>query len=124
MDSSTNFTLDNGKSQNCAWLTEHKTAATNTKRQQKYCGRSTVSCDKSCGYCPAPCTDDATFTFPLVSNPTISKPCSYITQSPDSQKTIKRRANYCVDTYATPSAEYKGTVNFRCPNACNKCAAA
>jgi hypothetical protein len=121
IDSSKKFILESGKSRNCAWLTSNALDSKNAKRQRKYCGRSTVSCDKSCGYCPAPCTDDATFTFPTVYNPAISIGCAYITKSPDPQKTQKRRATYCTDSYATPNAQFKGTVNFRCPNACEKC---
>jgi V8-like Glu-specific endopeptidase len=121
IDSSKKFILESGKSRNCAWLTSNALDSKNAKRQRKYCGRSTVSCDKSCGYCPAPCTDDATFTFPTVYNPAISIDCAYITKSPDPQKTQKRRATYCKDSYATPNAQFKGTVNFRCPNACEKC---
>lgn len=85
-DSTFTFQLDDGSTQNCAWLSR------NINELDNYCGRGHVkgACKASCNFCV--CADDSSFTFRLVSNGRRRR-CNWLVKN--SRKMKNRRENYC-----------------------------
>jgi hypothetical protein len=107
------FTLNNGKTQKCRWLTANANAA--SARLAKYCGKDDVAsgCRLSCSVCvanptPAPsCKDDPGFTFILDNGK--NKFCSWLTANAGAASA--RIEKYCG----------KDDVATGCTLSCNLC---
>ena len=101
------FTLDNGNSGDCNWLTLNNPA----NRVSKYCGRGHVkgACSASCGFCP--CEDNSGFKFNLKNGN--EQDCAWFLI----KNTATRRLNYC---YAA-DGKSASAVGNECVAACNFC---
>ena len=90
-DSSFTFNLDNGKTQDCAWLTKNDSSA--TTRIVEYCAYGSVKfrCQSACASCGEACADDFAFTFTLDIGKTEN--CSWLGKT----STAKRIASYAAN---------------------------
>eukprot|EP00557_Chaetoceros_sp_GSL56_P003094 CAMPEP_0176494246 /NCGR_PEP_ID=MMETSP0200_2-20121128/9982_1 /TAXON_ID=947934 /ORGANISM="Chaetoceros sp., Strain GSL56" /LENGTH=4859 /DNA_ID=CAMNT_0017891967 /DNA_START=343 /DNA_END=14922 /DNA_ORIENTATION=+ len=107
-DSSFEFTLDNGNTADCEWLT-FKNADTRTA---KYCPRGNVkgACQSTCNFCP--CTDQVGFTFSLFFNPSIIQGCDWLTKN----NVDFRIGRYCYDDNGKTS-----DIGNACVDSCGFC---
>ena len=118
-DSCFTFNLDNGETQDCAWLTKKYSSA--TTRIVKYCTYGSVKfrCQSACASCGESCADDFGFTFTLDIGKT--KIHSWLGNT----STAKRIASYCsrgeskVDSHGMILADFE--AGAACPATCGFC---
>uniref|UniRef100_A0A7S3VB36 Circumsporozoite protein n=1 Tax=Chaetoceros debilis TaxID=122233 RepID=A0A7S3VB36_9STRA len=111
-DSDHTFLLDNGDTEDCAWITISSDPARDAFRINHYCPRLHVRyiCAGSCDACDEECADDPSFTFQLIGEPhTIIQDCIWIYNDTTPSTLQYRRDTYCL------------FVGSACPFACGYC---
>lgn len=104
------FTLNNGKTKKCNWLSEN--SKRDQIRKERYCGLNQVKlvCPSSCDFCE--CSDDNSYTFNLI-DVGETRICAWLTKNKKTKD--KRIARYCTKDFDN------GKLLNACTKSCGEC---